>query len=268
MSSRRPAPTLPAKSEEQKHLRRELDEARRELTALRQQHALFIRAAAHELRTPLQPLQGLAELMEAGQPLEQLTANLETIKRETARLVAVVDDLSLRSELEADTLLVTPTSFHPEPLLEELARTMEKYYPGRLEVEYDDLPSVQADQEHVRRVLWMLLLNAMRYSPPQDLICLSVRPNQGKRQIQFLVRDTATRILPRYREMIFEPLAQMPRLLQRPRFGLGLGLYVAREIARRMGGDLWLHQPSSRKDKASRRGNVFVLSLPFAAESI
>jgi two-component system sensor histidine kinase/response regulator len=128
MSSRK---VLSRKSESE-DLRRELAAAQRELSALRHRHALFIRAAAHELRTPLQPLQGLAELMEAGQPLELLTANLETIKRETARLVAVVDDLSLRSELEADTLLIAPTPFYPESLLEELARTMESYYPGRL----------------------------------------------------------------------------------------------------------------------------------------
>lgn len=266
MSSRKSSSLLHTANGKRESLQRELERTRCELQELRQHQALFIRAATHELRTPLQPLQGLVELMEAGQPLEQIAANFEVIKRETARLAMVVDDLSLRSELETDTLLITPTPFHPELLLEELARTMEKYYPGRLEVEYDNLPSVRADQEHVRRLLWMLLLNAMRYSLPEDLICLSVQPNHTEAQMQFLIHDTGVRILSKYQETIFESLDQMPKVLQRPRFGLGLGLYVAREIARRMGGNVWLQNPPSCTTKTAQRGNTFILSLPLVPE--
>lgn len=239
----------------------ELETVQRDVALLRQEHALFLRAVAHELRTPLQPLQGLAELAEAGQPPEQLAANLDVIKHETARLVALVDDLSLRSELESGSMSLSSMTFSLESVLEELARTMERYYPSRLEVEYDDLPPVLADQEHVRRILWMLLLNGMRYSSANDLICLSAQPDYEKTQLSIFVRDTGAHLPLKYREAIFEPLAEMPKLLKRPRFGLGLGLYVAREIARRMGGDLWLQASALPKGKDVRRGNTFVLSL-------
>lgn len=234
----------------------------RNLAILREQHALFLRAAAHELRTPLQPLQGLAELAEAGQSAEQLAANLEVIKRETARLGAVVDDISLRTELASGTLIISPLVFSPESLLEELARTLEHYYPNQLEIEYTDLPCVMADSGHLRRILWMLLHNALRYSPTNDLICLSVQPHCDEKRLCFCVSDSASRIPRKYREAIFEPLVEMPRLLKRPRFGLGLGLHVAREIARRMGGDLILQPRPSQNGRYARFGNTFVLSLP------
>lgn len=244
----------------------QLDEARRAMQTLRQQHAHYLRSIAHELRTPLQPLQGFVELIEAGQPAESLTAHLAIIKQETARLALVVDELSQRNELDSGTLLVTATAFRPEPLLDELARTIERYYPGRLEIEYENIPAVWADPEHTRRILWTLLLNAMRCSGSETRVGLSARVKRASTQLTFQVRDTGTRIPLSQREALFDSKNYASPKPRRPTVELRLGLDVAREVARRMGGDLRLQTQSRKPSETHPLSNTFTLTLPMAQE--
>ncbi len=238
------------------------------LDKLRREHALFVRAATHELRTPLQSIQGFAELLEPGLPPAKIEQYLNIIKRDTARLAAMIDDISLRSQIENNTLWLNPAAFEVEPLLAELSRQLEAYYPEHLVqvVQPAALPLVHADLESLRYILWTLLCNAARYSPAgRRALRLGASASRDDRWLLFSVRDAAPRIRPAYRQALFEPLPEMPKALQRPRFGLGLGLYVARESARRMGGDLWLTAP--RTATTQSRGNVFVLRRP-AAEKV
>lgn len=251
-----------------------------EIERLRHQQHEFMRAATHELRTPLQSIQGFVELLEPGLAREKMEHYLSIIRRDTSRLVAVVEDISQRNALEHDQLGLKPVPFSVEQLLGELSRELEVAYPDRFVVVKcsTDLPWVYVDPERLRQVLWTLLNNAARYSPAGGYrpIQLVVRGCRG--QVEFAVHDDGPPIPPEYCEAIFESLAELPRVLgKRPRFGLGLGLYVAREIARRLGGDLWVEEtrkPHLRKTNARgkrakapfRRGNIFVLSVPAAKE--
>ena len=251
-----------------------LTELERELVELRQRYALFIRAAVHELRTPLQSIQGFAELLEPGLPPKKITHYLRLIKQDSSRLVAFVDDLSLMSELENGTLVFSPGVLEVEPLLRELAQALEARYPDcsvLLEYSPDRLPAIYADRKYLRQVLWPLLHNASHSSPRgRRSICLAVQPRWDAHSCGWLelsVEDDGPQIPARYREAIFEPLTELSKGLKHPRFGLGLGLYVARRIARMMGGDLWIEIPvrgmvGARKKK--QKGNLFVVRMLIA----
>jgi signal transduction histidine kinase len=244
-----------------------------ELETLRRRHHLFLRAATHELRTPLQSLQGFVELLSPGLPPAKLERYLGILKRDTSRLIAVVDDLSQRNLLENDQLEIKPVAFSVEQLLVDLSQSLEAYYPDRFVVmKYPpDLPLVYVDPAGLRYVLWALLCNSARYA---ERSAVSYRPlrvsiRQHGTRLEFSIHDDSPTIPADCREVIFEPLAELPKSVgKRPRFGLGMGLYVAREIARRMGGDLYVEarrKVKKAKPKARKsQGNVFVLTVPVA----
>jgi len=233
---------------------------------LRRRTALVWRAAVHELNTPLSVLVNItAELSEALPGRPDVREPLATMRRELARLVAVVEDLSLRNELESGTLVCSAEPLAVGSLLVELMRAAEAQYPERIVVAQgfdDDLPPVLANADHLQFVLWTLLQNAARYSSTLfTTLTLKIVRGADGRSLSFRVLDDGTALLPEYGELVFEPLPDLPQALHRPMLGLGTGLYAARELARRMGGDLWIEPPATCGGPAGT-GNVFVLQLP------
>ncbi|MCC6190625.1 MAG: HAMP domain-containing histidine kinase [Anaerolineales bacterium] len=241
-----------------------------DLAQLREQHALFVRTAAHALRTPLQSLQGFAELLEPGLPPALAEHYISFIKREAAYLAGVVDDLALRHELAQGPLMLFPTVVEVGAFLHEAACTFEARLPDCLvAIEYaEDLPTVHADREHLLHIVFTLLRNAERCRPDRgDLggltVCAHHEP--GARQVVFVVEDDGLRIPTEYSEAMFEPFARLPPALGRPRLGIGLGLFVARAVARQMGGDLYL---ASGGNCSGQFGNAFVLTMPVVERQV
>lgn len=239
----------------------------RELIALRETFASFLCLTAHEMRAPLQTIHGFARLLGPTLAPAEFEHYLDLIQQDTDRLMAMVEDLGWRGQLESGTLQLKPMACEVEPLLLALSREVERDYPDRyVELTYASLPPVYADPDRLQDVLGMLLRNAARYSPRGcQPISVSARPRQE--QMEIAVHDRGVPVLARYQEKIFKPVAALPRYLGRPR--LGLGLYVAHEFARQMGGDLWLRDPMRARNKSDGkklRGNEFVLRLPLAKE--
>ena len=226
--------------------------------------ASLLRAAIHEMNTPLAVLQNYAELLEPHLAGKEAEAHLATMRQELARLVSVVADLSLRNELASGTLTFRVAPLEVESLLSDLAPAVEAQHPGRL-VAFcypGRLPDVMVDPDHLRFLLWTLLHNAAHYSPRRcRMIEMAIRPGAGV--MEFRVQDSAPSLWPKYGEAVFEPLPELPPALHRPRFGFGTGLFAAREVARQMGGDLWVERLKGRRGKPGT-GNVFVLRLPLA----
>jgi two-component system OmpR family sensor kinase len=235
-----------------------------ELAQLREQQAQFVRTAAHALRTPLQSLQGFAELLEPGLPPALAEHYVDFIKRDVTYLAGLVDDLCLRNELAQGPLVLFPIKLDVGEFLHELARTFEARFPDCLvALEYaEGLPPIYADQERLFHLLFTLLRNAERCRPDRSQfggLDLRARLESGLRQVVFEIVDAGLGIPAEYREAIFDPFAELPPELGRPRLGIGLGLYVAREVTRQMGGDLSL---TARSNGVGQYGNSFVLGMP------
>ncbi|MCC7362066.1 MAG: HAMP domain-containing histidine kinase [Anaerolineales bacterium] len=241
------------------------------LNALRQEHAAFLRVVAHALRTPLQSLQGFAEMLEPGLPPAQVEHYLSFIKRDTAHLAAVVDDLCLRHELERGALVLFPAAIDVGAILVELAGSFEARLPDCVVgFEYaDDLPAAFADPDRLLHILGTLLLNAERCRPSArgpGWLTINARHEPVARQVVFVVDDDGPRVPAEYAAALFEPFPILPAALGRPRHGIGLGLYAAREVARQMGGDVCL---SSEMGASGRQfGNAFVARVPAFAGQV
>ncbi|MCC6192530.1 MAG: HAMP domain-containing histidine kinase [Anaerolineales bacterium] len=240
------------------------DPPQQTLEQLQERHALFLRTAAHALRTPLQSLQGFAELLEPGLPPALAEHYISFIKRDAVYLAGVVDDLCLRHELARGPLRLFQTVVDVGSLLGELAQTFEARFPDCLvSLGYaDDLPPIYADQDRLFQALWTLLRNAERCRPDRGRLGgldVAAYLKDEARRVVFVVEDDGPSVPPEYAEIIFEPLAALPSDLGRPRLGIGLGLYVAREVTRQMGGHLWL---APCVGDPSRHGNTFMLEVP------
>lgn len=227
----------------------------------------FFRAALHEMRQPLQIIQGTAELMEASDPVDDLPGQVEAIRREAARLTTIFDDLRYRRDLEDNRLRLHITPVNAPPVVDELAAALERYYPAQLVTQYPKhLPLVLADPIHLRMILWTLLYNAARTGEAgqrrRDVIELAIR--RRGRNLEFALMDSGARLPAKYHAQIFEPRASLPR---GPRFGLGQGLYVARAVARAMQGELHHQVPTpTERSAVTRKGNTFILTLPLAGD--
>jgi signal transduction histidine kinase len=112
---------------------------------------------------------------------------------------------------------------------------------------------VLADVQGLRQVMDILLDNALKYTPPDGVIEVTVR--KGERQVEVAVQDTGPGIAPDMREYVFS--GQADDVLTRQHGGTGMGLLMARRIAE-------LHEGGLRLEP-SERGACFVLSLPIAS---
>jgi signal transduction histidine kinase len=118
-----------------------------------------------------------------------------------------------------------------------------------------DLPEVAADPDKVRQVLVNLVDNAIKYSPDGGLVDVRVEPTG--RSVRFTVSDRGLGIPPSEHGRIFEKFFRLDPNLTRGVGGTGLGLYICRELVRRMDGRI-------RVESAEGAGSTFTFELPIA----
>ncbi len=216
---------------------------------------------SHELRSPLASLRVMAQLL-SGISGELTPAERDrvasTIEHETDRLSRLVTGLLDLARLEQADFTLRDDEVHLGKLVHGVADlfTPTAQLAGielRVEVP-EDLPVIRADNDRLAQVLTNLVDNAVKYTPRGGTVTLGAETSAG--QARLWVRDTGRGIPEEALELIFQKFGQSPGSEHdRSERGLGLGLYVARLIALKHGGDLWV---SSRVGK----GSTFMLVLP------
>jgi signal transduction histidine kinase len=229
-------------------LNRLLDRVRREMERQRQ----FTADVAHEVRTPLAAIRGHLELLLAGSP-PGAQHTLATVLDELDRLARLVSRLLLLEKLEQGAEIARRERVDLLALAQGLAdhlRVVAEEQGIALETRGREAP-VDADPEQLRQVLLNLLDNAFRHTPRGGRVWLEVEP-AGDR-VRAAVGDSGPGIPPEERERVFDRFRSDRSL---PRAGSGLGLPIARAIARAHGGDL--------RAEPCEAGARFVLDLPAA----
>jgi PAS domain S-box-containing protein len=226
--------------------------------------ARFFAAASHELRTPLHAIVGYSHLLatatfgplprEAQRAAERSTMCAEHLSR-------LVDDVLLLSTTEIDRLRVVPVRLAPADFLHA---AME---PLRVQAEAkglsftiaasESLPRVESDPERLRQVLQAVVGNALKFTP-RGSVRVEARTASDPATLEFRVTDTGPGIPAGDRERIFQPFEQLcdPSRTDSATRGTGLGLTVARQLARRLHGTLDV------EDGEAAAGAVFRLRVP------
>jgi signal transduction histidine kinase len=225
----------------------------------------FLNMAAHELRTPLSVVSGYLALLAEGSlgaapPTWQMP--LEMLNAKTGELNRIVDDLLLASRMDVGSLPERTLVFD----LRDAARSALKRIEPRAQLlkaatslaTAEDPLLVEADPEHVGRILDNLLNNALTYCTATPAVEMTVADPQSP---CLSVRDNGVGIPAEKREVVFERFVRLDDQALGPVPGTGLGLYISRELARRHGGSLEL------EDTPPGQGSVFTLRLPVALTS-
>lgn len=221
----------------------------------------LVATVAHEFRTPLTSLRMATHLVaeELVGPLTEKQAELLAAAREDCeRLQAIVDDLLDLSRIQSGRMALEVRHLDAGALLDGAAETLASSADSaRLELRVippDPPVHVQADPERAQLVLSNLLANAIRHTGPGGRVELGAAA--GGDRVRFEVRDTGEGIAREHLERIFEKFYRVPGGRSS---GVGLGLYISREIVHAHGGEMGVESEPGR-------GSTFWFTLPRATE--
>ena len=230
---------------------RALEELRQDLVA----------TVSHELRTPLAAIYGAALTLRRGDvELERALRDklLDVIAEESERLSVIVNDLLLASSLDSGRLQVNIERCDPKALASTVVDAARIHLPETIELELDapaKLPAVRADPEQLRQVLANLIDNAVKYSPDGGPVSVKLEPQDGF--MRFSVSDRGLGIPVQEQRRIFEKFYRLDPQMTRGIGGTGLGLYISRELVRRVDGRIWV-------ESGGDRGSTFHVEIPLA----
>lgn len=223
----------------------------------------FLSHVSHELRTPLTAiyffitnvLDGLLGDLNTEQQ-EHLSCALDNVNQ----LKDMVGDLLDMTRTESNKLSVVPQPSSVARLIFDSVGTCrrEASLKGIL-INTNipaELPLLWADAARARQVLINVIDNAIKFTPSGGAVTIDVAPvHLGDMQIRIAVTDTGCGIAPENLERVFDRLAQLEDRTGNSRTGLGLGLFIARELVQRHGGRMWVE---SKVDQ----GSTFYFTLP------
>jgi CheY-like chemotaxis protein/nitrogen-specific signal transduction histidine kinase len=220
----------------------------------------FLAVISHEMRTPLNGILGMSDLLLDTLLTPEQTTYTKAIKASGNLLLELIDEILDFSKIEAGHLGIEMRSFDLRAMVEETVelvapRAQEK----KLEIgSYVDssLPrQVMGDAARLRQVLLNLAGNAIKFTE-HGAVAIIVEPDQAKDRVRFLVRDTGIGIPPSQQERIFSEFEQGDNRFGR-NSGTGLGLAICKRIVAAMGGAIGV-------ESAPGTGSTFHVCLALA----
>jgi PAS domain S-box-containing protein len=222
----------------------------------------FIATVSHELRTPIAAVHGAVKTLER----EDVDFSddvrrriLSVISDQSERLVDLVNDILLTSQVESGRLVLATEPVDVSDLAHGVIEAARMHAPDEVSLEVIAPPTlapVATDSDKLRQVLANLVANAVKYSFGRGRI--DVQLEQRGTQVRIAVRDQGVGIPQAERQRIFEKFYRLHPDMTRGVGGTGLGLYICRELVRRMGGSIWV-------ESSEGVGSTFFVELPLAS---
>lgn len=238
----------------------ELDDKSTQLTEANRAKNRFWSNISHELRTPINSIVGLAQLLatsdtEALSPEQHRQVGL--IRDAASTLLALVNELLDTAKAESGRLVAHPAPVRMDTLFAQLRGLLRPLVPSDdVVLRIEDpvaLPLLLTDEVLLVRILRNLLSNGLKFTRAGEV---SLTAGLVEDRVVFLVRDTGIGIPPDQQAKVFEEFYQVPGQLQVGQSGTGLGLPYARRLAEILGGDLTLRSEVGV-------GTCLTLRIPF-----
>ena len=236
-----------------------LANARTEAASLHK--SAFLANMSHELRTPLNSINGFSDVLLTGiggTLSEKQREYISDIRGSGEHLLALVNDVLDVSKVEAGRMDLNPTVFDVGETIDGVHRTvapLAQQKGQRLEFEFDGIGAVRADHARLRQVLLNVLSNAVKYTPEGGSIIATGARRDG--MVAISVHDTGVGIAPQDQARVFDDFTRIDSAYVREQQGTGLGLSLARRLARLMGGDITV-------ESAAGQGSTFTITVPAA----
>lgn len=221
----------------------------------------FLATVSHELRTPLNAIIGWSHLLKSGN-LDKTTATraLETIDRNAKSQAQLIEDI-----LDVSRMITGKLHLHNDPV--DIVSVINAAIDSvQLAIDSKDLrlavtidPSARhtvGDSNRLQQVVWNLLANAIKFTPPGGQI--EVKVGRAGRYLEIRVSDSGQGISPEFLPFIFERFRQADGTTTRQHGGLGLGLAIVRHLVELHGGTI------EAASQGEGQGATFTIRLPLA----
>lgn len=218
----------------------------------------FASLASHEIRTPLTVIEGYLYLMLFNKDFEynDLTKEyLTMLHSSTTDLIKLANDILSMSKIDEGSIRVNIETAYLSRLIKETVSEQIKFAELKgLSIDYrlDKVPNIETDQIKVREILRNLIGNAIKFSVKGKIL---IQLDQEGKEIVISVEDSGIGIPESSKDKIFNKFYQVENWETRKNSGSGLGLYVSKSLAKRIGGDLVL-------EETTKKGSRFSLILP------
>src|SRR2546429_898819 len=252
----------------------ELKERYEQLKELDRTKSQFLSIASHELKTPITAMSGFLQVAlrrvrrlsqgDAAAPVAEalrgITEQLQVVYRQTGKLARLVDELLDVSRIQTGRIEFRYGDVDLSELASEVATRMQLTTTTHaISVRRDSENVVMADRDHLEQVLNNLVTNAIKYSPSGGSITIDVRPDDGG--VRLSVTDQGIGIPAEELESIFGLFYRSPDRAARDAAGMGLGLYISKEIVVRHGGRIWAESGGVKGSTL----NVLIPRVPIGA---
>jgi signal transduction histidine kinase len=231
-----------------------------EKTRLEEMQNTFVSIVSHELQTPVAIIKSYAATLareDAVWPAETIQRVSHNIEDECDRLTRLITDLLDLSRIQAGRVAMRVGSVDLPQIASEIIDQLSPRAPHHsLRSSFPpNFPIVRGDADQLRRALFNLLQNAIKYSPGGGEV-LVAGELAGPSAVAVRVIDQGSGIAPGEEERIFERFHRSDNRLSRATAGVGLGLYITRSIVEGHGGRIWAESPGPGK------GSTFTIVLP------
>jgi two-component system phosphate regulon sensor histidine kinase PhoR len=234
---------------------------------LEQMRSDFVATVSHELRTPLAAIYGAAVTLrrtDLDLAEEMRDRLLEVVADESDRLAQIVNDVLLASHLDSGQLQIKIETVDAAKVTHTVVEAARTHLPEGVTLTLrapKRLPPVAADEQQLRQVLVNLVENAVKYSPDGGPV--EVKVSRGERGVRWAVSDRGLGIPASERRRVFEKFYRLDPNMTRGIGGTGLGLYICRELVRRLDGRIWV-EGNGGEDNGQAKGSTFFIEIPVA----
>lgn len=241
---------------------RALEQATEQALSASRAKSEFLTNITHELRTPMNGIIGMAELLN-GTPLKPSQSEyVAAIQVSSQALLELIDHILDFSRIESKGLTRESAPFSPREVLDKCLKVIGPAATGQGLVLHSSVDpgtpeTVIGDAEHTRQVLLNLLSNAVKFTPQGGVhVSLSaLPPEDGRIRIRFRVVDSGIGIAEQDLERLFIPFQQLDSSPSRKYGGAGLGLAISKRLADLLEGEIQVKS-------APGEGSTFLFTLP------
>ncbi len=221
----------------------------------------FVSMVSHELKTPLVPIRGYAQMLKNSNLLGQLTPEqleaVDEIYSSSKRLQQLIDDIMVAQKLEMGKLMFKKEDIDIQELI---ADQIKEFEPLALEKKIQIINSnnlemsLTSDRNRLKQVLANLIKNAMGFVPKENGR-IEIGTTNDENGITFYVKDNGVGISDEEQKMVFKKFFQIDTSPTREHDGSGLGLAICRGIIERLGGKIWV-------ESKINQGSTFFFTIP------